>query len=309
MTLVPADITRDVVEARLRGQKADVAGAAFRYLLLACLGLVLAALMALLWNVSSVGIPYLADRGLVDFLSRYGSSQADVAGVYQALTGTIQMGIIIMVVAFPLGVATGVYMEEYAKDTIFTRAVGVVIRNLAGVPAIVFGLLGAALFARGGLEDLTGRESLLSAGLTLSILVLPIVVITSAEALRSVPASLREGGFGAGATRWEVVRTLVLPSAFPGILTGTILSLARGLGEAAPLLLIGAKDFFSGGEFGELRGDFTSLPYLIARWSKLPSSQGWPDNTQAAIVVTLVVILGINVAGILLRNHYEKGTR
>lgn len=309
MTLVPADITRDVVEARLRGQKADVAGAAFRYLLLACLGLVLAALMALLWNVSSVGIPYLADRGLVDFLSRYGSSQADVAGVYQALTGTIQMGIIIMVVAFPLGVATGVYMEEYAKDTIFTRAVGVVIRNLAGVPAIVFGLLGAALFARGGLEDLTGRESLLSAGLTLSILVLPIVVITSAEALRSVPASLREGGFGAGATRWEVVRTLVLPSAFPGILTGTILSLARGLGEAAPLLLIGAKDFFSGGEFGELRGDFTSLPYLIARWSKLPSSQGWPDNTQAAIVVTLVVILGINVAGILLRNHYEKRTR
>lgn len=309
MTLVPADITRDVVEAKLRGQKADVAGAAFRYLLLACLGLVLAALMALLWNVSSVGIPYLADRGLVDFLSRYGSSQADVAGVYQALTGTIQMGIIIMVVAFPLGVATGVYMEEYAKDTIFTRAVGVVIRNLAGVPAIVFGLLGAALFARGGLEDLTGRESLLSAGLTLSILVLPIVVITSAEALRSVPASLREGGFGAGATRWEVVRTLVLPSAFPGILTGTILSLARGLGEAAPLLLIGAKDFFSGGEFGELRGDFTSLPYLIARWSKLPSSQGWPDNTQAAIVVTLVVILGINVAGILLRNHYEKGTR
>ncbi|WCO67531.1 phosphate ABC transporter permease PstA [Iamia majanohamensis] len=309
MTLIPADITRDVVEAKLRGQKADVAGAAFRYLLLACLGLVLAALMALLWNVSSVGVPYLADRGLVDFLSRYGSSQADIAGVYQALAGTIQMGIIIMVVAFPLGVATAVYMEEYASDTIFTRAVGVVIRNLAGVPAIVYGLLGAALFARGGLEGLTGRESLLSAGLTLSILVLPIVVITSAEALRSVPASLREGGFGAGATRWEVVRTLVLPNAFPGILTGTILSLARGLGEAAPLLLIGAKDFFSGGEFGDLTGNFTSLPYLIARWSKLPSTQGWPDNTQAAIVVTLVVILGINVVGILLRNHYEKRTR
>jgi phosphate transport system permease protein len=309
MTLIPADITRDVVEAKLRGQKADVAGSAFRYLLLACLGLVLAALMALLWNVSSVGIPYLADRGLVDFLSRYGSSQADIAGVYQALMGTIQMGIIIMVVAFPLGVATAVYMEEYASDTIFTRAVGVVIRNLAGVPAIVYGLLGAALFARGGLEGLTGRESLLSAGLTLSILVLPIVVITSAEALRSVPASLREGGFGAGATRWEVVRTLVLPNAFPGILTGTILSLARGLGEAAPLLLIGAKDFFSGGEFGDVTGNFTSLPYLIARWSKLPSTQGWPDNTQAAIVVTLVVILGINVVGILLRNHYEKRTR
>ncbi len=309
MTLIPADITRDVIEAKLRGRKADVAGAAFRYLLLACLGLVLAALTTLLWNVSSVGVPYLGERGLLDFLSRYGSSQADIAGVYQALTGTIQMGIIIIVVAFPLGVATAVYMEEYARDGLFTRIVGLVIRNLAGVPAIVYGLLGAALFARGGLEGLTGTESLLSAGLTLSVLVLPIVVITSAEALRSVPASLREGGFGAGATRWEVIRTLVLPNAFPAILTGTILSLARGLGEAAPLLLIGAKDFFSGGEFGDLQGNFTSLPYLIARWAKLPSSQGWPDNTQAAIVVTLVVILGINAVGIFLRNHYEKRTR
>lgn len=309
MSLVPAEITRDVVAARLQGKRADIKGAAFKYLLVACLGFVLVALAALLYNVTSVGVPYLADRGLIDFLNRYGSSQADLAGVFQALMGTIQMGIIIILVAFPLGIATAVYMEEYAHDNLFTRAVGVVIRNLAGVPAIVYGLLGAALFARGGFEGLTGRESLLSAGLTLSILVLPIVVITSAEALRSVPASLREGGFGAGATRWEVVRTLVLPNAFPGILTGTILSLARGLGEAAPLLLLGAKDSFSGGEFGDLFGNFTSLPYLIARWSKLPASQGWPQSTQAAIIVTLVVILGINVVGIILRNHYEKTTR
>ncbi|MGI8937169.1 MAG: phosphate ABC transporter permease PstA [Iamia sp.] len=309
MSTIPTEITRDVVAAKLHGEKVDIAGPAFRYLLMGCLGLVLAALLALLWNVSSVGVPYLADRGVVDFLSRYGSSQAELAGLYQALMGTIQMGIIIIVVAFPLGVATAVYLEEYASDNLFTRALGLVIRNLAGVPAIVYGLLGAALFARGGLEGLTGRESLLSAGLTLSILVLPIVVITSAEALRSVPASLREGGFGAGATRWEVVRTLVLPNAFPGILTGTILSLARGLGEAAPLLLLGVKSSFSGGELGELRGNFTSLPFLIADWSKKPASQGWPDNTQAAIVVTLVVILGINAIGIALRNRYEKNTR
>lgn len=309
MTLIPTEITRDVVAARLRGEKADVAGPAFRYLLLGCLGIVLAALMALLWNVSSVGVPYLAERGVFDFLNRYGFSDPQVAGVYQGLTGTIQMGVIIIVVAFPLGVATAIYLEEYASDSLFTRTVAVVIRNLAGVPAIVYGLLGAALFARGGLEAITGRESLLSAGLTLSILVLPIVVITSAEALRAVPASLREGGFGAGATRWEVVRTLVLPNAFPGILTGTILSLARGLGEAAPLLLLGVKGSFSGGEFGDLRGNFTSLPYLIADWAKLPASQGWAVNTQAAIVVTLVVILGINAVGIALRNHYEKSSR
>jgi phosphate transport system permease protein len=305
MTAIPSQITSDVVAAKLRGEKADVSGQAFRFALMGCLGLVLAALVALLWNTTSVGVPYLVDRGVFDFLSRYTNSQADVAGVYQALAGTIQMAVIIALVAFPLGVATAVYLEEYASDTIFTRVVAVVIRNLAGVPAIVYGLLGAAVFARGGFEGLVGTESLLAAGLTLSVLVLPIVVITSAEAIRAVPASLREGGFGAGATRWEVVRTLVLPNAFPGILTGTILALARGLGEAAPLLLLGVKSSFGGGEFGDLRGHFTALPYQIAAWTKLPSDR-WNGNLQAAIVVTLVVILGINAIGIYLRNRFEK---
>jgi phosphate transport system permease protein len=306
MTVIPTDITRDAVAAKLRGEKADVAGQAFRFLLLACLGLVLATLIALLWNVGSVGVPYLSDRGLIDFVTRYTSQRAQVAGIYQALMGTIQMGIIIVVVAFPLGVATALYLEEYASDNLLTRTIEVVIRNLAGVPAIVYGLLGAALFARGGMVGLTGRESLLSAGLTLSVLVLPIVVITSAEAIRAVPASLREGGYGAGATRWEVVRTLVLPNAFSGILTGTILGVARGLGEAAPLLLIGAKGYLTGGEFGDLKGKFTSLPYIISDWTKLPPNQGWPDNTAATVVVTLVVILGINGVGIYLRNRFEK---
>lgn len=307
MAYVPAQVAaRDSVEARLRGEKTDWSGTAFTATLVACLGLVLVTLIALLWNVLQQGVPYIADRGLVDFLSRFTSSNPDLAGVYQAVAGTIQMGVIIMVVSFPLGVATALYLEEYATDNLFTRIVEVVIRNLAGVPAIVYGLLGAALFARGGLSGITGRESLLSAGLTLSILVLPIVVITSAEAIRAVPASLREGGFGAGATRWEVVRTLVLPNAMPGILTGTILGLARGLGEAAPLLLIGAKGYFTGGEYGDLTGNFTSLPYIISDWTKLPASRGWGSNAAAAIVVTLVVILGINAIGIFLRNRFEK---
>ncbi len=308
MSAIPSQITRDVVATRLKGEKADISGAAFRFALLGCLGLVLTVLVVLLWNTSSVGIPYLFDRGVVDFLTRYNSVRPEVAGVYQALAGTIQMAVIISVVAFPLGVATAVYLEEYAPDNVLTRTIAVVIRNLAGVPAIVYGLLGAALFARGGLEGLTGRESLLSAGLTLSVLVLPIVVITSAEAIRAVPASLREGGFGAGATRWEVVRTLVLPNAFPGILTGTILALARGLGEAAPLLLLGVKSSFGGGDFGDLRGNFTSLPFQISAWAKLPAGD-WNDNLQAVIVVTLVVILGINAVGIGLRNRYEKKSR
>lgn len=305
MSIAPTQITSEVVAAKLRGEKADIGGEAFRFLLMGLLGFVLAALVALLWNTTSVGVPYLAERGVGDFLSRYTNSQPEVAGLYQALAGTIQMAVIIALVAFPLGVATAVYLEEYAADNLFTRVVTVVIRNLAGVPAIVYGLLGAAVFARGGFEPLVGTESLLAAGLTLSVLVLPIVVITSAEAIRAVPASLREGGFGAGATRWEVVRTLVLPNAFPGILTGTILALARGLGEAAPLLLLGVKSSFGGGEFGDLRGHFTALPYQIAAWTKLPSDK-WNGNLQAAIVVTLVVILGINAIGIFLRNKFEK---
>lgn len=309
MSAIPTQITSDVVAARLKGEKADISGAAFRFALMGCLGLVLATLIALVWNVSSVGVPYLAERGVYDFLNRYVSSNPELAGVYQGLVGTFTHAAIVVVVAFPLGVATAVYLEEYASDTWFTRLISVVIRNLAGVPAIVYGLLGAAIFARGGLSGLTGGASTLSAGLTLAILVIPIVVITSAEALRAVPDSLREGGFGAGATRWEVVRTMVLPSAFPGILTGTILALARALGEAAPLLLLGVKAYTTGGDVGDLRGDFTSLPYLIADWSKKPAAQGWPDNTQAAIVVTLVVILGMNAIGIGLRNRYEKKSR
>lgn len=308
MPAIPVDITTEMVEAKLKGEKADIGGQSFRFLLMGCLGVVLAALLVLLWNTTSVGVPHLADRGVIDFISRYSSSRPEIAGLYQALAGTIQMAIIIAVVAFPLGVATALYLEEYAADTWFTRLISVVIRNLAGVPAIVYGLLGAAIFARGGLSGLVGRESLLAAGLTLSVLVLPIVVITASEAIRAVPASLREGGFGAGATRWEVVRTLVLPNAFPGILTGTILALARGLGEAAPLLLLGVKSSFSGGEFGDLRGNFTALPYQIAAWTKLPSDR-WNGNLQAAIVVTLVVILGINAIAILLRNRFEKKTR
>jgi len=310
MTAIPAQITADVVAAKLKGERADIAGVAFRFLLFACLGIVLAALIALIATVSGEGIPYLfGERGLADFLNRPGFSEPEFAGVYQALVGTISMAVIIAVVAFPLGVAAALYLEEYASDTFITRTVSVIIRNLAGVPAVVYGLLGAGIFVNSRLGGATGGETLLSAGLTLAVLVLPIVVITSAEALRAVPASLREGGFGAGATRWEVVRTLVLPNAFPGILTGTILSLARALGEAAPLILLGAKTSFGGGDWGDIRGNFTALPNLINGWAKLPESQGWEPNKQAAILVTLVVILGINAVGIILRNRFEKKSR
>lgn len=314
MAITAPTITAEVVRARLHGEKADIGGAAFRYLLVACLAVVLAVLVALILSVSGQGLDVFSTRGVADFIQRPYSIRPQFAGVYQAIVGTVTCAVIVAIVAFPLGLASAIYLEEYAGDTWFTRAVDIVIRNLAGVPAVVYGLLGYALFVSPlelpfvtvHLNALTGGSSVLSAGLTLSILVLPIVVITSAEAIRAVPSNLREGGFGVGATRWEVTRTLVLPNALPGVLTGTILGLARALGEAAPLILVGASTSgFSGGDPGDLTGRFTALPNLISNWAKLPPGN-WTGNTQAAILVTLVLVLGINAVGIVLRNRFEK---
>jgi phosphate transport system permease protein len=306
MAVTAPEITAEVVRAKIEGEKADVAGAAFKYLLVACLGFVLVALVALILSVSGEGITVFVERGILDFIQRPFSIRPAKAGVYQGIVGTVTSAVIVALVAFPLGLASAIYLEEYSSDGWFTRLVDVVIRNLAGVPAVVYGLLGYAIFVSGPFENITGGPSVLSAGLTLAILVLPIVVITSAEAIRAVPDSLREGGFGVGATRWEVVRSLVLPNALPAVLTGTILGLARALGEAAPLILVGAATSgFSGGEPGDLTGRFTALPNLISTWSKLPPSN-WTGNTQAAILVTLVLVLGINTIGIVVRNRFEK---
>ncbi|MBP7632318.1 MAG: phosphate ABC transporter permease PstA [Acidimicrobiales bacterium] len=306
MALVDTDLTRDLVQARIQGRQSDTAGAVFKGLLVACLVVVLAALVALLISVAPAGLEVFSVRGVSDFVLRPFSVRPEKAGVFQGIVGTVTCALLVAVVAFPMGVAAAVYLEEYAHDNWFTRIVNLVIRNLAGVPAIVYGLLGFALFVDGPFTGFTGGTTLLSTGLTLSILVLPIVVITSAEAIRAVPSALREGGYGVGATRWEVTRTLVLPNAMGGMLTGTILGLARALGEAAPLFFMGAKtSIFSGGEWGDLRGDFTALPMIISDWATRPATK-WNGNTQAAILVTLVLVLGINTVGIVLRNHFDK---
>jgi phosphate transport system permease protein len=224
--------------------------------------------------------------------------------------GSLLLMVFVVVVAFPLGIGAAVYLEEYARDTRFTRLLQTNIRNLAGVPSIVYGLLGLAIFAE-LLRGATGGFSLMAGGLTLGILVLPIVIITSSEALRAVPQSIREAGYGVGATRWEVIRSHVLPSAAPGILTGTVLTLGRALGETAPLLLVGAGTTFfaSGGAsfLEQIRQDrgYTSLPTMIFAWVRQPN----PDFralTAAAIVVLLVVLLTINATAVLLRNRYER---
>ena len=280
---------------------------AFPALLLLVLLLALAVLVTLVGTVLAEAVQVFRERG-TDFLRVGLSSLPSRAGVAQGIAGSLGLMAIVVVVAFPLGIAAAVYLEEYASDTGFHRFVTANIRNLAGVPSIVYGLLGLAIFVQ-ALGELTGGRSLLAGGLTMSILVLPIVVITASEAIRAVPSSIREAAFAVGATRWEVVRSHVLPSAAPGILTGVILTFARALGEAAPLILVGgAPGFFAaagGGISAVLRGPYTALPAVIFNWSRRSLREFGP-LTSAAIVVLLGVLLLVNGIAVFLRHRYER---
>ncbi len=308
MALVELPATEASVRARLERRGHDWSGLVFRIATFTMLLLSILVLIVLLVSVFSQGWSVISERGL-DFITSGTAGSPDEAGVRQGLVGSALLGLFVVALAFPLGIGAAVYLEEYASDTRVTRFVDVNIRNLAGVPSIVYGILGFAVFVS-AMGSLSGGASVIAGGLTLSVLVLPIVVITAAEALRAVPQSIREAGFGVGATEWEVTRSHVLPYAAPGIITGTILSLARALGEAAPLILVGAKTGFfalpDGASFSETaQGPFTALPIQIFDWAKKPG-EGWPDLTAAAIIVMLVVVLAANTTAVLLRNHFDK---
>jgi phosphate transport system permease protein len=268
--------------------------------------------------------------GTSSFLTSDLSRFPERAGVAQAIFGTVFLALMTAIVAFPLGIATAVFLEEYAPNNRFIAFVRLNIRNLAGVPSVVYGLLGLAIFVQlvgtnigdipvigGALVDIfgeggiTGGRTIIAGGLTLAILVLPIVIITSSEALRAVPPSLREGGYGVGATQWEVTKSLVLPNAFPGILTGTILSLSRAIGETAPLILVGAffGTFFTTGSAGlsdKFTTTYTALPQVVFQWATDAKSEFRLSLTAAAILVLLAITVLANVAAVLLRNRYEK---
>ena len=309
MALVNPDLTVDAVRRRLAGGRRDIAGPLFRGVLLLALAVALLVLVVLIADVVTGGWSVLSTR-LGDFLDGTLRSRAEDAGVFQGLRGSFWIGIFTVVLAFPIGIGAAIYLEEYATQSRSTRFISVNIRNLAGVPSVVYGLLGLAIFVK-SLRSLTGGATVAAAGITLAILVLPIVIITAAEAIRAVPQSLREAGYGVGATKWEVVRHHVLPYAAPGIITGTILALARALGEAAPLILVGAitgrlADKGSLFDIGQLDDKFTAMPIVITTWAQQPASRGFGAITAAAIVVLLAVVLVANAAAILLRNRFEK---
>jgi phosphate transport system permease protein len=306
-TTVREPATEPAVRRALAGRRTDLAGLLFQALLLLALLLALALLVTLLADVVLDSLPVLTDRP-ADFLRSDLSSLPSRAGVWQGVWGSLALMAFVVVLAVPLGVGAAIYLEEYAPNNRFTRVITANVRNLAGVPSVVYGLLGLAIFVQ-LLEGVTGGRSLMSGGLTMAILVLPIVTITAAEAIRAVPTSIREAGFAVGATRWEVVRSHVLPSAAPGILTGTILALSRALGEAAPLILIGgAPVFFATSEAGvvdTLQGPYTALPAIIYTWSR-KSLRAFGESTAAAIVVLMLVLLVVNAAAIWLRNRSER---
>ncbi len=301
--------TTSAVTRPLHGKSVPIGGVIFQIFLLLSLLFALAVLGVLIIDVVTRGMPVFQERG-ADFLTSNLSTRPAQAGIAQGIIGTMLIAVLVALIAFPLGVMTAIYLEEYAPDNRVTRLITINIRNLAGVPSVVYGLLGLAVFVPlvAAVAGGTGRN-IVTASITLAVLVLPIVIITASEALRAVPRALREGGYGVGASRWEVTRRLVLPAAFPGILTGTVLSLSRALGETAPLIIIGASTtFFSTGDQSFLQslfGSFTALPVIVFGWSSRPQDD-FRALTAAAIVILLIVTLFANAVAILLRNKYER---
>jgi phosphate transport system permease protein len=303
--------TQAEVQRALSGRRRDLGETVFSLLLFMTLVVALTVLIVLLLNVARTAVPVIAERGTDIFREGY-SSLPQRAGIKQGLVGSLYLMVFVVVFAVPLGVGAAIYMEEYARDTRLARFINANIRNLAGVPAIVYGILGLALFVE-LLKPLTGPGSvqgktLLAGGFTIALMVLPIIIITTQEALRAVPKSIREGGYGVGATRWEVIRSHVLPNAAPGILTGSVLAMARALGETAPLIMVGAVTGFlatRGGLLASLRQRFTALPTLIFAYVKKPQPD-FQDLAAVAILVLMGLIFLVNLTAILLRNRYER---
>ncbi len=253
-----------------------------------------------------------------DFVAGPQTSVAITAGIRTAILGTLWTILFTLLLAFPMGVGAAIYLEEYAGNTWINRLIQTNINNLAGVPSIVYGMLGLAIFVRAlepltsgailGVTDVTtaNGRTVLSAGLTLGVLVLPIIIINAQEAIRAVPRSLRNASYGLGATKWQTTWHHVLPSAIPGILTGTILAISRAIGETAPLVVVGASTAISFDPSSPF-SKFTTLPIQIYQWTSRPQHE-FRSLAAAAIIALLIMLLGLNAAAILLRNRYSRRT-
>jgi phosphate transport system permease protein len=255
--------------------------------------IVLAVLLGDIWRDG-------AGRLSLEFLNGFPSRLPARSGIKPALLGSIWTLVLTAIIAFPLGVGTAIWLEEYAPSNRFTRLVQTNIANLAGVPSIVYGILGLALFVR----LLAMNRSILAGAFTLALLILPVIIIAAQEAIKAVPNSIRLGAYALGATRWETVRHHVIPQAMPGILTGTILALSRAIGEAAPMIMIGAVAFMSFVPRSPLDA-FSVVPIQIFDWVSRPQA-AFHEIAAAASIVLLIALLTLNATAILLRNRYSR---
>ncbi|MBD83656.1 MAG: phosphate ABC transporter, permease protein PstA [Acidiferrobacteraceae bacterium] len=253
-------------------------------------------LLVLLYQIFSDGLKWLD----IDFLSSFPSRFPEQAGIFSALAGTLWLISLVAFISIPIGVATAIFIEEFGGKGKLVQFIDINISNLAGVPSIVYGIIGLAIFVRG----LALERSLISGALTMSLLILPVIIIASKEAIRTVPISIRHAAIALGATQWQTVWSHVLPASFPGILTGVILALSRAIGETAPLIMIGALTYVAFVPEGPM-DSFTALPIQIFNWVSRPQQQ-FHELAAAAIIVLLVVLLVMNSLAIFIRHKMEK---
>ena len=253
-------------------------------------------LALLLYNVVSVGLPHLS----FDFLSSFPSRFAEKAGIKSALFGSIWLLIFITIISVPVGVAAAIYLEEYSPKNKWTKFIEINISNLAGVPSIVYGILGLVIFVR----FFHLERSILAGSFTMSILILPVIIITAREAIKAVPKNIRLGAYALGATKWQTIKHHVLPIATPGIMTGVILAISRAIGETAPLIMMGAFTYVAFVP-NSIWDEFTTLPIQIYNWTSRPQAE-FHEIASAGIIVLLVVLLTMNAAAIIIRKRANK---
>lgn len=299
VTTTPAAVAERTVQQLRRPRARTVFERVVEALLLTATLLGVVMLAVLLVDVFVEG----AARLNMEFLTTYSSRFPEETGIRTGLTGTISLMVLVPLISFPIGVGAAIYLEEFAPDNRFTRFMQINIANLAGVPSVVYGLLASAIFV----FALDFGRVLLSGAMALSLLILPVIIVAGREAIRAVPPEIRDGGLGLGATRWQAVRGLVLPSAMPGILTGTILAISRAIGEAAPILVAGAV--FSrraDNEPWNLFEPFGALPIQIFDFVKRPQAGFQIEAASAGILVLLTVLLLMNAAAIIFRNRASR---
>lgn len=287
-------IDKKNIEKRISGRL--LKNQIFKILFMSAISFSLIVLAILLYRIFTQGIGYIN----LDFFQNYASRRPEASGIKAALVGSLWLIAIVAPVSFILGVGCAIYLEEYAKKNKFTRFIQLNISNLAGVPSIVFGLLGLTIFVR----TLGLGRSILAGGLTMSLLILPIIVVAAQEAIRAVPKEMREASYGMGATKWQTIRKIVFPAALPGILTGTILALSRAIGETAPLIVIGAFSFVAFLPENLLSG-FTVLPIQIYNWTSRPQEE-FQYVAAAGIIVLLGILIMMNSIAVFIRNKFEN---